>query len=299
MKPRNRAVVVVLSCAASAVLGVFGHQVFAVGIPAANTLTYTGVLEDTNGVALTGSRNIQLQVWNAASEGAIQCATSSSAISLVGGRFQVPLPSTCVDIVKKNADLWVEVLVEGASLGRTKLGAVPYAVEAQQAQEAAGAIAGSALDQRIGKLEGVASGKVAGIWFYSPPNADCVNIDTNVPWTDMSGVAVSFNVTNPVTIWATYTIGVQPNSSPGGEFVTTRMVLDGVPLDASASQYQPYSGGDSNTNMVGTYVGDVAAGSHAIKMQWMTSPNGGALTWSSCLWSGVASRNIVVMAVYK
>ena len=299
MKTRNRAVTVALSCVVSALLGIFAHRVFAVGIPAVNTLTYTGVLEDTNGVALTGSRNIQLQVWNAATEGAIQCATTSSVTALVGGRFHVPLPSTCVDAVKKNADLWVEVLVDGASLGRSKLGAVPYAVEAQQAQEAAGAVVGGALDQRISKLEGVSSGKVAGIWFYSPPNADCVNIDNNVPWTDMAGVAVSFTVTNPVTIWATYTIGVQPNSSPGGEFVTTRMVLDGVPIDASASQYQPYSGGDSNTNMVGTYVSDVAAGSHAIKMQWMTSANGPGLTWSSCLWSGVATRNIVVMAVYK
>ncbi len=51
--------------------------------------------------------------------------------------------------------------------------------------------------------------------------------------------------------------------------------------------------------MVGTYVTDLTAGTHTVKMQWMTSPNGGGLTWSSCLWSGAASRNIIVMAVYK
>ena len=32
--------------------------------------------------------------------------------------------------MKANPDLWIEVIVEGESLGRTKLGAVPYAVEA-------------------------------------------------------------------------------------------------------------------------------------------------------------------------
>jgi hypothetical protein len=299
MRTRNLAVLIALCCAISGALGVLGHRVFAVGIPAANTLTYTGVLEDANGVALAGSRNIQLQLWDAASGGTIQCATSSTPVTLVGGRFQIPLADACATAVKGHPDLWVEALVDGASLGRTKLGAVPYALEAQQAQEAGSAIAGGSLDQRIAKLEGVGSGKVAGIWYYSPPNPDCVTINTNVPWTDMTGTAVTFNVSSPVTIWATYAVGLQPDSSPGAEFVATRMVVDNVPIDSTASQYQPYSGGDSNTNMVGTYVADLASGSHAIKLQWMTSPNGGGLTWSSCLWSGVSTRTIAVMAVYK
>jgi hypothetical protein len=43
--------------------------------------------------------------------------------------------------VRAQRDLWVEVLVDGNPIGRSKLGAVPYAIEAQRASEPAGALA--------------------------------------------------------------------------------------------------------------------------------------------------------------
>ncbi len=50
--------------------------------------------------------------------------------------------------MKANPDLWIEVQVEGSLLGRSKLGAVPYALEAGRASDAAGA-----LDSRISTIE--------------------------------------------------------------------------------------------------------------------------------------------------
>jgi hypothetical protein len=123
--------------AAAAAGGVFVGRAMADGIPATGALTYSGVLEDANGVALTGSKNIQVLLWGAASGGSTaECQSPSAAQTLVGGRFQVALPDACAQAIRAKPDLWVEVIVEGKSLGRTKLGAVPYAVEAQRAVQA-------------------------------------------------------------------------------------------------------------------------------------------------------------------
>jgi len=110
-------------------------------------MTYGGVLTDSSGTPLTGMKTIQLAFWPAATGGTPACTTLASAVSLVAGNFQVALPDSCTAAVHALGDLWVEVLVDGATLGRTKLGAVPYAVEADSASRAVGA-----LDARIGSL---------------------------------------------------------------------------------------------------------------------------------------------------
>jgi len=109
-------------------------------IPAAATaLTYSAVLSDATGAPLTGSKNIQIEVWDAATAGNLACMIGPNAIDLgTTGAFQVVLPAACVTAVHANADLWVELIVNGASIGRAKLGAVPYAVEADTASNAAG-----------------------------------------------------------------------------------------------------------------------------------------------------------------
>jgi len=104
------------------------------GIPATGALTYSGLLQGAAGVALSGSHPIRVSFWNAASGGTTPlCQTASSSIALDAGRFSVALPDTCTNAVRDNADAWAEVEVDGVSLGRTKLGAVPYAVEAARA----------------------------------------------------------------------------------------------------------------------------------------------------------------------
>jgi hypothetical protein len=121
----------------------------AAGIPTiAPVMTYSGTLTDANGTPLTGSKNIQVQLWVQQSGGATPvCQTSSTAQTLIAGSFQIPLPDTCVAAVHANAELWAEVSVDGGPLPRTKIGAVPYALEAGTATTASGA-----LDTRLSTL---------------------------------------------------------------------------------------------------------------------------------------------------
>ena len=81
---------------------------------------------------MTGSVPIQIAVWDAATAGNQICVTASTPQTLVAGAFQVTLPETCTAAVHANSDLWIEVLVSGLAIGRTKLGAVPYAVVAAE-----------------------------------------------------------------------------------------------------------------------------------------------------------------------
>jgi hypothetical protein len=117
----------------------------AAGIPDADVLTYTGYLEGADGQPLTSElSSIGLEVWDAAEAGERVCDTSVEGVTPQAGRFQLVLPAECVDAVKATPNLWVDVKVEGASLGRTKLGAVPYAIEAGHAHSADGALTAEA-----------------------------------------------------------------------------------------------------------------------------------------------------------
>ena len=99
------------------------------GIPASQPLAYSGLLEEGS-VPVDGTRSIGLSVWKVASGGTAVCSVAAANVTVTAGRFRIPLSDSCTVAVHQNRDLWIEVLVGGASLGRSKLGAVPYAVEA-------------------------------------------------------------------------------------------------------------------------------------------------------------------------
>jgi hypothetical protein len=96
----------------------------------------TGYLENPDGTALTGNRSIGLTVYDAEVDGDEVCRAKPADIEPVSGRFQITLPEACTAAVGANPNLWVEVEVDGGLLGRTKLGAVPYAIEAGHATSA-------------------------------------------------------------------------------------------------------------------------------------------------------------------
>lgn len=144
MSPTFKALALV-SLGAAIVTGAFlAGKARAAGIPDANVLTYTGYLEDGDGQPLTGNYSIAVRFWESEEASRALCTGELASAEVRSGRFQVPLPAECVDAVKANPNLFVDVTVEGASLGRTKLGAVPYAIEAghaMTADEASGALA--------------------------------------------------------------------------------------------------------------------------------------------------------------
>jgi hypothetical protein len=123
----------VASAALASAATLIVQQVGAAGIPATGTLTYTGYLESPDGTAVSTAKNIALAVYDAVTAGNKVCEVNSAPITPVSGRFQIALPGGCTAQISANPELWIEVWVDGTSLGRTKLGAVPYAVEAGHA----------------------------------------------------------------------------------------------------------------------------------------------------------------------
>ena len=106
----------------------------AAGIPTLQPLTYSGTLEE-GGTSANGMRSMTLRLHDAETAGNVAC-TTTGAYQVTDGRFSIPLDATCTTAVQDNPDLWVELTVGTDTLPRTKLGAVPYAVEANRAQEA-------------------------------------------------------------------------------------------------------------------------------------------------------------------
>jgi len=131
--------------AATLGIGVAGtlvvQHVRAAGIPAESTLSYAGHLAAPDGTPVNGAKNIGLGVYSAATGGTRVCDVVSSQVVVTAGRFQIALPALCVSAIKANSDLWVEVQVDGGSIGRSKIGAVPYAIEAAEASAATGLLA--------------------------------------------------------------------------------------------------------------------------------------------------------------
>lgn len=129
------------AAAALSALGLLyaGRQVLADGIPARDPLYYSGYLTES-GTPVDGTRRITVNLWSLAEPRAGEsalCSSNIDATSVVQGHFRIPLDAACKAAVSANPESYVEVIVDGqTSLGRTKIGAVPYAVESERAQEA-------------------------------------------------------------------------------------------------------------------------------------------------------------------
>ncbi len=125
----------------------------ATGIPTTGTLTYSGLLEDQGQRVNSAAFPIGLSLWDdqVSTDAAMhrRCELPSAPTAVTNGRFRLVLPDDCVAAVHANPDLYVDLSLQGASLPRSKLSAVPYAVEASHAVNAdravtAGSVEGSA-----------------------------------------------------------------------------------------------------------------------------------------------------------
>jgi hypothetical protein len=100
-------------------------------------LYYSGTIVE-NGAPVNGTRVIIVNLWGDAQSAEMaqrKCQTVTPAVMVKNGRFRVPLEAPCLAAFRENTDLWVEVLVNSESLGRRKVGAVPYAVNAGHAAD--------------------------------------------------------------------------------------------------------------------------------------------------------------------
>lgn len=119
----------VTAATAGLCIGLVAHTGRAGGIPAPETLFYSGFLQEA-GKPVEGERNFDVVVWDSMSKTTELCSTSATAVPVKGGRFRIALAEECTGVMRNNANTFVEVLVNDASLGVAKIGAVPYAVEA-------------------------------------------------------------------------------------------------------------------------------------------------------------------------
>jgi hypothetical protein len=122
--------------AASALLGFLAARAQAAGIPEDAGMLYTGYLETPKGEPITAPVDVVLKLWDAPADGNPVCEANGKAIVPLAGRFQLPLGKECTAAVGANANLWLEPIVNDTPLGRSPLGAVPYAVEAKHAASA-------------------------------------------------------------------------------------------------------------------------------------------------------------------
>lgn len=124
-------------------LGRFAQRAGADGIAAETPMVYAGVLEE-GGALVSGERMVRLVLWDHATDSASankKCETFPLEKTVVTqGQFRLPLDNSCTTAVHDNPNLFVELYVEGESMGRSKLGAVPYALEAGRAAAASGAL---------------------------------------------------------------------------------------------------------------------------------------------------------------
>ena len=129
---RKRVLWLVLPALAAFVVGVWWvRSVQAEGIPTSGALHYTGTLEE-EGLPVAGTRDFVVFLWTdpSSDDPGPACTTTATDVPVDDGRFRVDLSDDCVQAVRENPDLWIEVIVDDASFGRERIGAVPYAVEA-------------------------------------------------------------------------------------------------------------------------------------------------------------------------
>lgn len=160
------------------------------GVPTVTPLFYGGMLED-NGRPVEGRRDLTIRLWDAATGGATACTTAVVNVEFAAGRFRVPLDASCAGAVRSNPNLWAEVQIGGTTFPRSKLGAVPYALEAGRASGAAGA-----LETRLAALEagGMGGGTVVHTSAWRPPDGGAIDYHYYVPTDVLPEVGLEFDI---------------------------------------------------------------------------------------------------------
>jgi hypothetical protein len=216
----NRSRLFVAIVTVSLVAGVSGYALRAAradGIPSTAALTYAGYLEDSSGKPVSGPQALALRLYDAADGGTPRCELAGAQkVEVTTGRFELTLPDDCTQAVKANPNLWVEISLAGESLGRTKLGAVPYAVEAGAASEAKGP-----LQAKLAALAAADAALMASV--------DGVAVPKMTEWTSYTPQAgtVTSTMSSQVSLTA----------------AAYRREGDSVRIRVAFRQYAPYDGG--------------------------------------------------------
>lgn len=123
----------------------YGLHAYAEGAPTMKPLFYAGTLE-ANGKLATGAHSITLTFFDAETGGNQVCLSETPNVPVEAGRFRVEVSADCVAKLKVQPDVWAAMLFTGPDGVphqlplRTKIGAVPFAMEAQHSVLASTAV---------------------------------------------------------------------------------------------------------------------------------------------------------------
>jgi hypothetical protein len=188
------------------------------------------------------------------------------------GSFQLALPNECTTVVHDRTDLWVELIVDSVLLPRTKLGAVPYAVEADHASRASAAA--GPLKTTIDGLVG----RSARIVRARDERSGC-------PPTAAAGanlITIQFTLTRPTPVYIT---GNMIRLHNGRADIT--LIVDGMQEAAAlaittTAQWEPAEVTWAGTLDAGNHSAVIRSGDlggrNAIPDVWGCGPSWGALT---------------------
>jgi hypothetical protein len=144
MVMRSKSLLGVGSALLVAGLAGYGLRVYAEGAPTVKPMFYAGTLEASGRLA-SGAHSIALTLYDAETAGNQVCVSQTPNVPVEGGRFRVEVSADCVTKMRAQPDVWVELKFTGPDGVphelplRTKVGAMPYAMEAQHAVSASSA----------------------------------------------------------------------------------------------------------------------------------------------------------------
>ena len=140
MTKRRTGLLVLGACLLASAFGAgYGLSVLAQGAPTTQPLFYSGVLE-VDGAPASGVYTVKIELYDAATKGHSLCDVKAD-VDVEDGHFRIDA-SDCADALAAEPDAWVATSFvdsadeEHAIPQRSKVGAVPYALEAQHAVSA-------------------------------------------------------------------------------------------------------------------------------------------------------------------
>jgi hypothetical protein len=118
-----------------AIVGFGMRGVLAGGIPQVRPLLYSGTLLANGQPVNDPGRSLTVNLWAGATPqvGEIPLCTTTVTTPVIDGQFRLPLGMGCKAAINAHPDSFAEVVDGTTSFGRSKIGAVPYAVEADHA----------------------------------------------------------------------------------------------------------------------------------------------------------------------
>ena len=186
--------VVVMVAIGFALLAGYGLRVLAEGAPTRKPLFYAGTLE-ANGKPANGPHTISLVLFDADTGGAQLCLSETPNAPVENGRFRVEVSAACVAELKAQPDVWVALKFTGPDgvphelPVRTKIGAVPFALEAQHA--VAASVASGAAGNLAATLQNVEQRvqafKIPAVTAWTTVTSPVMRTSTTAPATAIPG----------------------------------------------------------------------------------------------------------------